>query len=441
MIRRFSRLLPALFCALLCSRAAPQETISFNLQVRPILSDRCWACHGPDENKRKAKLRLDTKEGVLASKDDRFIVKPGDPNASEVYKRLISSDPDQKMPPADSHLSVSDDEIATIKRWIEQGASWEKHWAYVPVRPISPPQVKDASFVRNDIDRFILARLEKEGLKPAPEAPKERLLRRITFDLTGLPPTPAEIDSFLADSSTNAFEKVVDRLLASESFGERIAVDWLDLARYSDTHGYQADRYRAMWPWRDWVIKAFNQNMPYDQFATWQLAGDLLPNATKEQILATAFNRHHMQTEEGGSVEEEFRVTYVVDRVNTMGTAFLAQTFECSRCHDHKYDPISQKDFYSLYSFFNNIDESGQTSHFTDAMPVRTLLMTDNATDQRLAEFKKEIREKESKTDGLRKNARGAFEAWLKEAPAEATVRGTVADISFDEIKENKFSN
>ena len=441
MIRRFSWLLPALFGALLCSSAAPHETISFNLQVRPILSDRCWACHGPDENKRKAKLRLDLKEGALASKDGKFVIKPGDPDASELYKRLITSEPDEKMPPADSHLSVSDNEIATIKRWIEQGAVWEKHWAYVPVRPISPPQLKDASFVRNDIDRFILARLEEEGLKPAPEAQQERLLRRITFDLTGLPPTPAEIDSFLADRATNAFEKVVDRLLASESFGERMAVDWLDLARYSDTHGYQADRYRAMWPWRDWVIKAFNQNMPYDQFATWQLAGDLLPNATKEQILATAFNRHHMQTEEGGSVEEEFRVTYVVDRVNTMGTTFLAQTFECSRCHDHKYDPISQKDFYSLYSFFNNIDESGQTSHFTDSMPVPTLLMTDDAADKRLAELKKEIGAKESKFEGLRKNARGAFEAWLKETPAEATLRGAVADISFEEVKENKFSN
>ena len=441
MIRRISVLLLTLSGVLRCMAAAPQDAISFNLQVRPILSDRCWACHGPDENKRKAKLRLDTKEGALASKDGKFIIKPNDANASEVYKRLVTSDAEERMPPADSHLTVSNDEIATIKRWIEQGASWEKHWAYVPVRVTEPPQVEGAFSVRNEIDRFILARLQKEGLNPAPEAQKERLLRRVTFDLTGLPPTPAEIDSFLADSSTNAFEKVVDRLLASESFGERMAVDWLDLARYSDTHGYQADRYRAMWPWRDWVIKAFNQNLSYDQFVTWQLAGDLLPNATKEQILATAFNRHHMQTEEGGSVEEEFRVTYVVDRVNTMGTAFLAQTFECSRCHDHKYDPISQRDFYSLYSFFNNIDESGQTSHFTDSMPVPTLLMSDAATDQRLAELKEEIRDKESKFDTLRTNARGAFQAWLKEAPTEAMLSGAVAEFIFDEVKDNKFAN
>ena len=441
MIRRFSWLLLALFGALQNSSATSQAAISFNHQVRPILSDRCWACHGPDENKRKAKLRLDTKEGALANKDGKFIIKPGDPDASEVYRRISSSDPEEKMPPADSHLTVSADEIATIKRWIGQGAVWEKHWAYVPVRQVNPPQVKNKAWAQNDIDRFILARLQKESLVPSPEASRERLLRRVTFDLTGLPPTPAELDSFLADNSTHAYEKTGDRLLASEAFGERMAVDWLDLARYSDTHGYQADRYRAMWPWRDWVIKAFNQNMPYDQFATWQLAGDLLPDATKEQILATAFNRHHMQTEEGGSVEEEFRVTYVVDRVNTMGTAFLAQTFECSRCHDHKYDPISQKDFYSLYSFFNNIDESGQTSHFTDSMPVPTLLMSDASTDQRLAELQKEIRDKESQFDALRANARGAFEAWLKKAPIEASVRGAVAGISFEEVKDNKVAN
>jgi hypothetical protein len=441
MIRRILQLLATLAAAAVCTHAAEDSPVSFNMEVRPILSDRCWACHGPDENKRKAKLRLDTQEGALATKDGKSIIKPGDPEASELFKRLVTTDPDEKMPPADSHLSVTEQEIATIKRWIEQGAPWEKHWAYVPPRKISAPKANDSKWVKNDIDRFILKRLEKESLKPAPESTRERLIRRVTFDLTGLPPTPSEIDAFLADISTNAYEKVVDRLLASESFGERMAVDWLDLARYSDTHGYQADRYRAMWPWRDWVIKAFNQNMPYDQFATWQLAGDLLPNPTKEQILATAFNRHHMQTEEGGSVEEEFRVTYVVDRVNTMGTAFLAQTFECSRCHDHKYDPIAQKDFYSLFSFFNNIDESGQDSHFTDSMPVPTLLMSDAATDKRLAELKSAIQEKESKTESLKRNARGAFEAWLKDAPTEPAIKGLVADLNFDAAKESKFQN
>lgn len=421
--------------------AEAADEVSFNMQIRPILSDRCWACHGPDEAKRKAKLRLDTREGALARKDGKAIIQPGDPANSELYRRLVSNDPDEKMPPADSHLEVSSEEIAVINRWIEQGAQWEKHWAYLPPRKISPPAVQDSAWVKNDIDRFILVRLEKVGIKPAAESAKERLLRRVTFDLTGLPPTPDEMDAFVNDSSPDAYEHVVDRLLASQAYGERMAVDWLDLARYSDTFGYQADRYRAMWPWRDWVIKAFNENIPYDQFATWQLAGDLLPNPTKEQILATAFNRHHMQTEEGGSVEEEFRVTYVVDRVNTMGTTFMAQTFECSRCHDHKYDPISQKDFYSLFSFFNNIDESGQTSHFTDSMPVPTLLLSDADTDRRLAELKRAIAEKESKTEPLRRNARAAFEEWLKEEPTELNIKGLIADLSFDEIKDNKFPN
>ncbi|MGZ8939293.1 MAG: DUF1549 domain-containing protein, partial [Limisphaerales bacterium] len=353
MIRRLLPILPVLLLCAWSARAA--DPISFNLHIRPILSDRCLTCHGPDENKRKAKLRLDTKDGALASKNGTYIIKPGDPAASELYKRLTTSDPDEKMPPADSHLTVTTAEIALIRQWIEEGATWENHWAYVPPRKISPP-TSHSSAAKNDIDRFILARLEKKSLHPAPEAARERLIRRVSFDLTGLPPSPAELDAFLSDTSTNAYEKLVDRLLASELFGERMATDWLDLARYSDTHGYQADRYRAMWPWRDWVIRAFNQNMPYDQFAIWQLAGDLLPKPTKDQVLATAFNRHHMQTEEGGSVEEEFRVTYVVDRVNTMGTAFLAQTFECSRCHDHKYDPISQAEYFRFRAHFEPLE-------------------------------------------------------------------------------------
>jgi hypothetical protein len=421
-------------------RAAERDPVSFNLHVRPILSDRCWSCHGPDENKRKAKLRLDTKEGALGETDGYFIIKPGEPEKSEVYKRLTSSDADEKMPPPDSHLSVSKEEVEVIRRWIAQGAKWENHWAYIPAKKHSAPEA-GKGWAKNEVDRFILARLEREGLKPAPESSREKQIRRLAFDLTGLPPTVEQLDAFLSDASENAYEKMVDGFLKSEAFGERMAVDWLDLARYSDTHGYQADKYRAMWPWRDWVIKAFNENMPYDRFVTWQLAGDLLPNPTKEQILATAFNRHHMQTEEGGSVEEEFRVSYVVDRVNTMGTAFLAQTFECARCHDHKFDPIAQKDFYALYAFFNNIDESGQDSHFTDSMPVPTLLLSDEGTDARLAELKKQIAEKEGKTEVLKKNAGGAFEAWKKDRPREPMINGLVAELSFDEIKDNKIAN
>jgi hypothetical protein len=249
------------------------------------------------------------------------------------------------------------------------------------------------------------------------------------------------LEAFLADESDSAQAKVVDRLLNSKEYGERMAVDWLDLARYSDTHGYQADRYRAMWPWRDWVIKAFNENLPYNQFGTWQLAGDLLPHPSQEQILATAFNRLHMQTEEGGSVEEEFRTAYVVDRVDTMGTTFLAMTFECSRCHDHKFDPIKQKEFYQLFSFFNNIDESGQTSYFTDSMPVPTLLLSTPGQDQQLDALKSRIKESEAAASGFRKQTRGAFEEWLESRPKAPEIKGMIASIAFDELKENKVAN
>ena len=433
----------ALFSAALLplEAAEPGQQIDFNSHIRPLLSDRCWKCHGPDENTRKAKLRLDTPDGAISTKGETHIIKPGDPAASELFRRITAADPEEQMPPPDSNLSLSPAEVDLIRRWIEQGAQWEKHWAFTPPQKAAPPTPRDSSRVLNDIDRFIFARLEKEELTPAPEASREQLIRRLTFDLTGLPPTLQEIDAFLNDTSAEAYEKVVDRLLASPAYGERMTTDWLDLARYSDTHGYQADRYRPMWPWRDWVISAFNHNMPYDQFITWQLAGDLLPNPTREQILATAFNRHHMQTEEGGSVEEEFRVSYVVDRVNTMGTAFMALTLDCSRCHDHKFDPISQKEFYQLYSFFNNIDESGQTSHFTDSMPVPTLLLSTPEQDSQLTELKRAIAEKEAQFPALRENALPAFEEWLAQRPTEPTLPDLIASFSFEEISENKSSN
>lgn len=415
--------------------------VQFNQQIRPLLSDRCYACHGPDEKNRKAKLRLDVKEGALGKSDENWIIKAGSPDESELFRRISSSDPDEKMPPPDSNLVLTPSEIGTIREWIAQGAEWQGHWAFIPPAEVNPPKVQKAGAESSEIDRFILARLQQEGLQPAPPAEKANLLRRVTFDLTGLPPTLEELDDFLADDSENAYEKVVDRLLASQAYGERMTTDWLDLARYSDTHGYQADRYRAMWPWRDWVIKAFNNNMPYDQFATEQLAGDLLPNPTKEQILATAFNRHHMQTEEGGSVEEEFRVSYVVDRVDTMGTAFLGLTFECSRCHDHKFDPISQKEFYQLFAFFNNIDESGQTSYFTDSMPVPTLLLSSDSQDRDLAALKKQISEKEQQLPSLKANLRPAFDQWLKSKPKEPAISGLIGSFDFNELKENKAAN
>ncbi len=372
-------------------------------------------------------------------------VVPGSLGRSKIFERIISDDPEFMMPPPESNLTLSEYEKALITRWIEQGAEWKPHWSFIsPEKPDQPP-VEDAAWPRNGIDHFVLARLEREGLNPSEEASKETLIRRVTFDLTGLPPTIAEIDAFLADDSPDAYEKVIDRLLASEAYGERMAAEWMDVARYADTHGYQADRERRMWPWRDWVIQAFNKNLPFDDFATWQLAGDLLPNATNTQRLATAFNRNHMQTEEGGSIEEEFRVEYVADRTQTTATAFLGLTMECARCHDHKYDPISQKEFYQFFSFFNNIDESGQTSHFTDAVPVPALLLLEEETTRALGDLKEQITAKEQELKTLANGARPDFDAWLSQQNAAAfpptPTRGLAAGYDFEEINNGKIRN
>ncbi|MEL7500480.1 MAG: DUF1553 domain-containing protein [Planctomycetota bacterium] len=359
-----------MFCA---RHLVAQETpkIDFDREIRPILSDRCYFCHGPDANRREAGLRLDDRDAALA------VIEPNEPDESELLRRILSKDADEQMPPPESKLKVTEQERTLIRRWIQQGAEWKKHWAFQKRSRSKPPNVANESSVSNPIDRFILKRLEQEQLTLAPIASKEKLIRRVTFDLTGLPPTLGEIDEFLADDSDDAFEKVVDRLLASSHYGQRMASDWLDVARYSDTYGYQVDRDRFVWPWRDWVIRAFNSNKRYDDFIVEQLAGDLLPNATDGQILATTFNRLHPQKVEGGSVEEEFRVEYVADRAQTMATAFLGLTLECARCHDHKFDPISQKEYYQLFAFFNNIDEAGLYSYFTPAVPTPTLALTD----------------------------------------------------------------
>ncbi|HVY71457.1 MAG TPA: DUF1553 domain-containing protein [Verrucomicrobiae bacterium] len=424
------------------SAAAVKDTVDFARDVLPVLSDNCFHCHGPDEKARKAKLRFDTKEGAFRlDKNGKSVLVPGKSSESEMIRRLTTSDPDDKMPPPDSNRKLTPRQIEILARWVDQGAKWGQHWAFQPVHVTPPLKTKRQNWARNEIDQYVLARLEKEGLPPAPQADKERLIRRVTLDLTGLPPTTEETDAFLADRSPKAYERVLDRLLASPRYGERMASDWLDIARYSDTHGYQMDRYRPMWPWRDWVIKAFNQNLPFDRFATWQLAGDLLPNATKDQRLATAFNRLHLQNEEGGIVEEEYRVAYVVDRVDTMGTAFLGLTFECSRCHDHKFDPLTMKDFYSMFSIFQNIDESGQTVYFGEVMPVPTLLLSDDATDARLSQLQRQIARKETALPALRQTARGAFEQWLMERGNEPGFPGMTGSFSFDEIKEGKVAN
>ena len=350
---------------------AAEVVISFNHQIRPLLSDRCFTCHGPDEQARKGKLRLDTQDGSRKVLDDGGqVIKPGAPEQSEVVRRIFATDPDDVMPPPESNLSLSPAERDLLKRWIEQGAEYEGHWSFKPVP--AEVLVPNSEFT-NPIDAFVATRLQPSGLKLSPRAAPETLIRRLSFDLTGLPPALGEVARLVSDPSPDAWSRLVDELLASPHYGERMATDWLDLARYADTYGYQADVDRDMYPWRDWVIKAFNDNLPYDEFITWQIAGDLLPNATREQILATAFNRLHRQTNEGGSIEEEFRVEYVSDRVHTFGTAMLGLTLECSRCHDHKYDPIKQRDYYSLSAFFNNIDESGLYSHFTRATPNPTL--------------------------------------------------------------------
>ena len=284
---------------------------------------------------------------------------PGDPASSEVYLRISSADTSEVMPPVKSNLKLNENEIELIKKWISQGAVYKPHWAFIPPKQHEIPEVEREEWPKNEIDYFILARLEQKNLEPNDMADKERLLKRLSFDITGLPPTIEMQEKFLADDAENAYEKIVDELLSKPQYGEKMAAYWMDVARYADSHGYQDDGLRTMWPWRDWVIHAFNENYPYDQFLTWQLAGDLLPNPTKEQMLATGFNRNHKITQEGGVIDEEYRIEYVTDRTNTFGKTFLALTFECAKCHDHKYDPILQKDYYSAFTFFNQVPEKG----------------------------------------------------------------------------------
>jgi hypothetical protein len=434
----------ALLAAPLACGATPlPEKIDFNYHVKPLLSDRCFACHGPDEKSRKGKLRLDTREGAFKALEHGLaVIKPGEAKMSELVRRITSVHPDELMPPPKSNLALNKEEIEVLRRWIQQGAEWKKHWAFIPVAQVAVPSIKNDRWARNDIDRFILARLNLERLAPAPEAIKERLLRRLTFDLTGLPPTLDEIDAFLRDTSPEACERVVDRLLASPAYGERMGVEWLDVARYADTYGYQADRFNHVWPWRDWVISAFNRNIRFDDFIRWQIAGDLLPGATREQRLATAFNRLHRQTNEGGSVDEEFRVEYNADRVHTTAVAFLGLTMECARCHDHKYDPITQKDYYRLFAFFNSTDESGLYSHFTDAIPSPTvLLFKDDGQEKHHQSLQHQIAAQEKALADSRVQATAGFESWLNKTEELPPASGLIAHYSFDETTHSKVAN
>ncbi len=367
------------------NRAASTNAVSYNFDIRPVLSDKCFSCHGPDANKRKANLRLDVMESALAPLTETkgaFAIVPGKPESSELIKRISSKDPAYQMPTPESHFgALSEEEINLFTAWIKQGAKYEKHWAFEKPVKASLPKTGKKDWQKNEIDHFTLAKMEAQGLAPNEQADKEILLKRISLDITGLLPSIEMMDEFAKDESENAYEKIVDKLLAAPQYGERMAVHWLDVSRYADSYGYQDDNIRTQWPYRDWVIHAFNKNMGYDDFITWQLAGDMLPNASKEQILATAFLRNHKYTEEGGVIPEEYRVEYNIDKVKTVGKGLMALTIECAQCHDHKYDPISQKDYYQFFGFFNTSKEEGFEGDVSVSTPAKKPLLKLSSDD------------------------------------------------------------
>lgn len=389
----------------------------FNRDIRPILSDRCYACHGPDKANRKTTMHFDSEEGArtpLASGGLAFV--GGDLGKSVMYQRITSDDEAFRMPPAYmGYAKLSAREIDLIKRWIEQGAQWQKHWSLIPPQAAPQPQVMHKEWPRDAVDYYVLARLEHEGLAPSPEADRATLIRRVTLDLTGLPPTPAEVEAFPHDPSPNAYEKVVDRLLSSPRYGENLAWQWLDAARYSDTNGYQSDGVRSMWRWRDWVIDAFNRNMPFNEFTIEQLAGDLLPHPTRDQVIATAFNRNHRTSAEGGIIDEEFRVAYVVDRVDTTSNVWMGLTVGCARCHDHKYDPILQKEYYQLFAYFNNVPDRGFVYNFGNQEPY--IKAPTPEQEARLKEFDRKVAAAEASYAAMKPDitrSQRAWEHWVK---------------------------
>jgi len=418
------------------------DNVDFNLHVKPILSDKCYFCHGPDLANQKAGLRLDTPEGAFAALEEsgNTAIVPGKAHRSELVHRILSEDKEEQMPPPESNVNLTAHEKAVLIRWIEEGAEYKKHWAFIPPESLEIPEVAHQGRIVNEIDNFIFRTLERNHLEPQAEADKETLIRRATFDLTGLPPSLEEIDAFLADTSEDAYEKVVDRLLTSPHYGEKMATDWMDASRYADTHGYSVDRYRPMWPWRDWVIKSFNENKPFNQFVTWQLAGDLMPEPTKEQILATAFNRNHAQNMEGGIVNEEYRIEYVADRTNTLGKSLMAMTLECSRCHDHKFDPISQKEYFQMFGFFNNVDEAGQIS-WDNATPVPTLLLTDEKQDSIIQFLDEKIAQKEDEISAIATGQSESVEFNQKVNIKRYLNDGLVAHFGFEKTVSNQFVN
>jgi len=423
---------------MLVANAWAQE-IDYNTQIKPLLADRCYKCHGPDDNSRATEFRLDVEDSAFSELEDgAHAIVQGKPQQSVVWRRIHADDPEMRMPPPDSNLSLSSAEKKLISDWIKQGARWQQHWSFVPPAKAALPQLAAAKS-DNPIDRFVAATVQQRGLTATPEADRERLIRRVTFDLTGLPPSLEQIDAFLADDSPTAYERLVDRLLTSEAYAERMTMEWLDVARYGDTQGMHGDRERYHWPWRDWVIESFKQNMAYDDFIVWQLAGDLLPDATRAQQLATAFHRNHPVSAEGGIVDEEFRVKYVQDRVNTTATAFMGLTLECATCHDHKFDPISQREYYQLYAFFNNLKEIGMVAEGGGSSgPV--LLLPESDTEAKLQELDAEIAQTRQKLRELAKVALDTAASKLGAHPTTAASAPPVADATFpfDAIRAEK---
>ena len=415
--------------------------LDYNQHVKPILSDKCFACHGPDKAKQKAGLRLDLARnayGDLPKSPGKVAIDPGSLKNSEVFRRILSTDPDVMMPTPESHLSLTTYEKAVLVKWIQEGAEYKPHWAFVKPEMPEIPSIENDDWAINPIDNFVAAKLAENKVSPSPEASRELLIRRVTLDLTGLPPTLTEIDAFVADKSENAYEKLVNRLLKSPHYGERLAADWLDLARFADSHGYTVDRLRDMSPYRDWVINAFNKNQPYDQFIHHQLAGDLMPGkATKARLIATAFNRNHQQNLEGGIVEEEFQREYVLDRTNTLGDAFLGLSVGCARCHDHKYDPVSQKNYYQLSSFFNNVEEAGQIS-WDEAMPSPTLLLPTKKQEQLMHFIQTKISQQNAQVATVQQQGANDFTQWLNKGEytvlqgEKTPANGLMARYSFD---------
>jgi hypothetical protein len=404
--------------------------VQFNRDVRPILSDKCYVCHGPDAASKHVPFRLDSEAAAKADLGGgRHAIVDGDADASELVKRISAAKPGQRMPPVSSGLALSATEIATLRQWVAEGAKWQKHWSFIPpVRPDVP-----ANGAATAIDAFVLQRLQREGLHPSAEANRETLIRRVAFDLTGLPPTPAEIDAFLADHSPNAYEKVVDRLLASPQYGERMAFRWLDAARYADTNGYQFDGERVMWRWRDWVIDAFNRNLPFNQFARDQIAGDMLPNATLAQTIATGFNRNHRANTEDGIIPEEYAVEYVVDRVETNSAVFLGATLGCARCHNHKYDPFTQKEFYQVFAYFNNVPEQGRAMKYGNSEPM--IPAPTKAQQAELAAIDEKLRAVEAilhRHDAAIAREQTQWEHRLTEPVYWTPTRGLNAEVSFE---------